>query len=199
MKNIDDKLTALMEKIRLLEAEVLAELEQKQQDFYYKVTAKKVRFEREARLAHRKFLQGVPRYLYQASFLNMLTTPIIWLCLLPAIFMDLVVTFYQALCFPVYGIPKVRRGDHIVIDRQYLVYLNVIERLNCCYCAYFTGVVSYAEEVAARTEQYWCPIKHARKMKSAHSRYRRFLDYGDAKAYRKEMEKLRRDFNDLRA
>ena len=122
----------------------------------------------------------------------------IWLCLLPAIFMDLVVTFYQALCFPVYGIPKVRRGDHIVIDRQYLVYLNVIERLNCCYCAYFTGVVSYAEEVAARTEQYWCPIKHARKMKSAHSRYRRFLNYGDAKAYRKEMEKLRRDFNDLR-
>jgi len=198
MKNIDDRLTALMERIRLLEAEVLAELEQKQQDFYYSVTAKKVRFERDARLAHRKFLERVPRYLYHASFVNMLTTPVIWFCLLPALFMDLVITLYQAICFPAYGIPRVRRGDHIVIDRQYLAYLNVIERLNCCYCAYFTGVISYSEEVAARTEQYWCPIKHARKMKSAHSRYRRFLDYGDAKAYRKEMEKLRRDFDDLR-
>jgi hypothetical protein len=198
MKNLDDRLSFLMEKIRLLEAELLAEMEQKQREFYYSVTEKRVRFEREAHLAHKKLLERVPRYLYNASLLNMLSTPIIWFCLLPAVLMDLVVTFYQTVCFPLYGIPKVRRGDHIVIDRHYLAYLNVIEKLNCCYCGYFNGVVSYAGEVAARTEQYWCPIKHARKMKSAHSRYRKFLDYGDAKAYRGQLEKLRRDFDDLR-
>lgn len=198
MKNLDDRLSFLMEKIRLLEAELLAEMEQKQREFYYSVTEKKVRFEREAHLAQKKLLERVPRYLYNASLLNMLSTPIIWFCLLPAVLMDLVVTFYQTACFPLYGIPKVRRGDHIVIDRHYLAYLNVIEKLNCCYCGYFNGVVSYAGEVAARTEQYWCPIKHARKMKSAHSRYRKFLDYGDAKAYRGQLEKLRREFDDLR-
>ena len=34
-----------------------------------------------------------------------------------------------------------------------------------------------------RTEQYWCPIKHARKILDAHPRYDTFLDYGDAIAY----------------
>jgi hypothetical protein len=196
--NMDDRLAVLMEKIRLLEAEVLAELEQKQEEFTYRIFEKRVKFEREARLAHKRLVEGVPRYIFHASFRNMLTTPVIWLCLLPALFMDLVVTLFQAVCFPVYSIPKVRRGDHIVLDRQYLVYLNVIERLNCYYCGYFNGVISYAEEVAARTEQYWCPVKHARKVKSVHSRYRKFLDYGDAKAYREEKERIRQEFEDLR-
>lgn len=33
---------------------------------------------------------------------------------------DLLVTFYQWTCFPVYGIAKVMRGDYIVFDRHHL-------------------------------------------------------------------------------
>jgi hypothetical protein len=48
--------------------------------------------------------------------------------------------------------------------------------------------------VAARTEQYWCPIKHARRLKGAHARYPRFFDFGDAEAYRQGLERLRRQY-----
>ena len=75
------------------------------------------------------------------------------------------------------------RSDYIIIDRQHLNYLNVFEKLNCVYCGYGNGVISYAREITSRTEQYWCPIKHARKVLDAHPRYNGFVDYGDATEY----------------
>jgi hypothetical protein len=57
----------------------------------------------------------------------------------------------------VYRIPRVRRAEYLVVDRHHLQYLNGIERMNCLYCGYGNGVLAYAVEVAARTEQYWCP------------------------------------------
>ncbi|MHB8809084.1 MAG: hypothetical protein ACYC9M_03595 [Desulfobulbaceae bacterium] len=65
------------------------------------------------------------------------------------------------------------------------------------YCSYFNGLIAYVQEIAARTEQYWCPIKHARKTGIRHSRYQHFLEYGDAKAFKECIEKIRRDFEDL--
>jgi hypothetical protein len=35
--------------------------------------------------------------------------------------------------------------------------------------------MGYMAEILARTEQYFCPIKHARKSLGTHSRYKRFL------------------------
>ena len=52
-------------------------------------------------------------------------------------------------------------------------------------------------KVAARTEQYWCPIKHARQLKNVHSRYGKFVEFGDSDAYREQHRDLRRDFSDL--
>lgn len=106
-------------------------------------------------------------------------------------------TLYQAICFPVYGIPKVKRKDYIVIDRHYLSYLNLVEKLNCVFCGYFGGVIAFTAEVAARTEQYWCPIKHAVQLKARHSRYDRFSEYGDSDGFRDGFEKSRSDFSDL--
>ena len=91
---------------------------------------------------------------------------------------------YQAICFPAYGIEKVRRREYFVLDRQYLAYLNGQEKLNCAYCAYAGGAIAFVREVAARTEHYCCPIKHARKVVAAHEHYREFLDFGDAQGYR---------------
>jgi hypothetical protein len=47
------------------------------------------------------------------------------------------------------------------------------------YCSYVNGLFSYAVEVAWRTEKYWCPIKHAKKMKSTHDWQKHFADYWD--------------------
>ena len=195
----DDKLEALLDKIRLLEFELEQEMQKKQKQFLYEVKRKRVRFRREIAEQHRRLVQKFWRYWHEAAWGNILTAPVIWSCLFPALFMDAVVSFYQAVCFPVYGIPKVRRSDYIVIDRGYLKYLNSVERINCMYCGYFNGLLAFVREVAARTEQYWCPIKHARKVKAIHSRYKFFLDYGDAEGYRKRLEKIRRDFEDLAA
>ena len=50
-----------------------------------------------------------------------------------------------------------------------------------------------------RTEQYWCPIKHAVRLKTRHSRYQHFVDYGDAAHYHARLEVIRREFLDLKA
>ncbi|MCA9484464.1 MAG: hypothetical protein KC553_12085 [Nitrospina sp.] len=194
---MDDRLEALLDKIRALEFELLQEMEKKQKQFFYEVDRKRVRFQKEVIVGHRKLTKKLRFYFKDAAFLNILTAPVIWSCLFPALFMDLVITLYQSVCFPVYGIPKVNRGDYILLDRGFLSYLNLMERLNCFYCAYFNGVIGYTREIAARTEQYWCPIKHARRVKGIHSRYKNFLDYGDAEGYRQDLETVRRNFSDV--
>ena len=147
----------------------------------------------------RRLKIGLFRFILGARPLVALTAPVIYAGWIPFLLMDLFVTVYQLVCFPVYGIPKVRRGDYLVFDREDLPYLNLLEKFNCFYCSYANGVAAYAREVAARTEQYWCPIKHARRIVAAHSRYPRFAEHGDAETYRRELARLRRDFEDLRA
>jgi hypothetical protein len=192
-----NEIESLLEKIKALESSLTQELEKKQKEFFYVVIRKKVRFEREVRKHHKTLVKKIRRYIQDAAFLNILTAPVIWFCLIPGALLDLSITVYQGICFPVYKIPKVKRSDYIVIDRQNLAYLNGIEKFNCVYCGYFNGLVAYVQEVVARTEQYWCPIKHARKLKTIHKRYRNFMDFGDADGYRKNIETVRRDFKDV--
>ena len=105
--------------------------------------------------------------------------------------LDFCVTAYQALCFPVYGIAKARRSDYIALDRGQLEYLNWFEKFHCDYCAYANGLIAYAAEIAARTEQYFCPIKHAHKVLGSHARQARFLAYGAAAGYPAKLEAFR--------
>lgn len=193
-----DNLQNLIEKIKILEKELAGEIQKKEEEFFYKIKGKKVSFERATRRRHKALVTKIHSYLLDADLLNILTVPVIWFCLFPALFMDLVVTIYQAVCFRVYKIPRVKRGEYIVIDRHALSYLNAIEKLNCVYCGYFTGLIAYVQEIAARTEQYWCPIKHARKVAYIHSRYGKFIEYGNAGEFKERVETIRRDFDDLR-
>ena len=95
--------------------------------------------------------------------INLITGPIIYSMILPIGLLDICVTFYQWSCFPIYGIPKITRNKYIIFDRQELKYLDWISKFHCSYCAYGVGVVSYAKEVIAATEAYFCPIKHQHK------------------------------------
>jgi len=192
-----DKLQSIIEEIKKLEKELLLEIQNKEQKFSYKIKGEKVFFEEETKKYHKTLATKIHKYILDSSFSNILTAPIIWSCIIPAVFMDLVVSVYQAICFRVYGIPKVKRNNYIIIDRQSLNYLNPIEKLNCVYCGYFNGLIAYVQQIAARTEQYWCPIKHARKLATMHSRYHKFLEYGDSQEYQKSLSKIRKDFTDL--
>jgi len=192
-----DKIQDIIEKIKKLEKELREEFQIKQEEFFYKIKGKRVYFEAGTKKLHKTLATKVYKYFFDASFLNILTVPIIWFCIIPALFLDLVASIYQFICFKVYKIPDVKRNDYIVIDRQSLSYLNPIEKINCVYCGYFTGLISYVQEIAARTEQYWCPIKHARKLGTIHSRYHKFMDYGDHRNYQNRLEELRKDFSDI--
>ena len=141
---------------------------------------------------HRLRKQGITAYLRGGSLRAMATTPIIYSLLLPLALLDLWVSVYQLLCFPAYRMTLVRRARFITVDRHRLEYLNGIEKLNCTFCSYANGVLAYAREVAARTEQYWCPIKHARPIPAPHDRYAGFFAYGDDRGYHESLEAQRR-------
>ena len=184
------KISEIIEKIKALEVELEDEVQKRREEFFCDM-GKKMAFKDQILAEHRKNIQNVFVYLAKAPLLNLVSAPVIYAVIIPALLLDLFVSLYQAVCFPVYKIQKVRRGEYIIIDRQNLKYLNVIEKLNCLYCSYFNGLMGYVGEVAARTEQYWCPIKHAQNMKHMHSKYQNFFDYGDSEAFRKELPRLR--------
>ena len=193
----NEKLDALLEQMHSLEKSILRELQKKEMEFFYEVRQGKIRFTAEARARHELLMKRFSSYIRESRFMILLTTPVIWACFIPIALLDLIMTVYQAICFPIYGIPKVKRADYIRLDRRHLAYLNWAEKMNCEYCGYANGVLACATEIAARTEQYWCPIKHALCMKSMHSRYRHFFDYGDAEHYRQQIETVRRSFEDI--
>lgn len=188
---IDD----LLDRITALERDLELELNQARANWRYRIDAGRVRFEHEVRVAHRRLRQSIPRFLRESSLLTLATAPIIYSLIVPVVLLDGWITAYQAVCFRAYGIARVKRSSYIVIDRQHLAYLNAIEKLNCVYCGYANGVFAYVREVAARTEQYWCPIRHAKRVRAPHAHYREFVDYGDAEGYRRRLLPLRSELS----
>ena len=93
-----------------------------------------------------------------------LSGPLIWLPLPAFILLDILISLYQAVCFPVYGIKKVKRSTYILIlDRNKLQYLTFLQKIGCMYCGYANGLLVYLKEIAGLTEKYWCGIMHENK------------------------------------
>ena len=161
---IDD----LMEHMAQLERELEYQLNRTRAEWSYRIVAGRIRFERQAHLAHKRLKQRIRNLPAQSSIPNALTAPLIFSMIVPIALLDLWITIYQRICFPIYGIARVHRSAYIVIDRQHLAYLNGIEKLNCVYCGYANGVFAYVREVAGRTEEYWCPIRHAKRVRAPH-------------------------------
>lgn len=150
-----------------------------------------IAFEHGVTMENRRLRLGVAAFLAGAPILTVVTAPVIWSLILPLALMDLWASAYQAICFRAYRLPRVERRDYLVFDRRTLAYLNGIEGLNCWFCEYANGVIAYVGEIASRTEQYWCPIKHALKVTDPHKRYHAFVDYGDAGGYRARLDSFR--------
>lgn len=194
---MNPQIAALIDDIKRRQAELDAELAKHRANLAFGLERGRIVFEQEILRRHRELQVGLARYVLGARPLVVLTAPVIYSGIVPLVLLDLFVTLYQAACFPVYGIAKVRRGDYLVFDRHHLAYLNALETLNCAYCSYANGLIAYAREIASRTEEYWCPIKHARRVIGTHARYAGFEDYGDAEGFRRDLtahrESLERD------
>jgi len=186
-----DEIKELAASIRALERQLEVMLARRRVELNYQVHDGIVHFEHVVIAKHRLLKARLLSYVFGARPAMILTAPVIYALIIPVLLLDLFVVVYQMACFPVYGIPRVRRRDYMAFDREQLNYLNALEKLNCAYCAYANGVFAYVREVGSRTEQYWCPIKHARRVLGVHARYGSFVDYGDGDAYRHELEQLR--------
>jgi hypothetical protein len=181
----------LADQIVHLQGELDREIEARRKVLGVALSAGLVGFEQGIVAEQRAVRMKVSRFLAESSFGATVTAPIIYSLIVPLLLVDLWVGLYQAICFRVYGIARVRRADYIIFDRQHLAYLNWIEALNCLFCAYGNGLVGYVREISSRTEQYWCPIKHALKVHDPHRRYHQFLEYGDADGYRARLATFR--------
>lgn len=188
---MSDKISTLLDKMSRLERELLDELREQQETFQYKLEGKKAVFEQSIAETHRNLKVAILPWLRSSLLRNVISAPFIYAMVVPLAFLDLTVTLYQHICFRLYDVRRVERASYVVIDRQQLGYLNSIEKLNCMYCGYGNGVIAYAREIIARTEQYWCPIKHARKALGRHRRYHQFTGFGDGENYKKELIRLR--------
>lgn len=189
---MNDRIQQILNEITALEDDLRTALNEQQSTIFFQVKGKRIEFEQSIKEANKRLKTNFFRWLVTNRPQNLITGPIIYSMIIPLLITDFFVTIYQWTCFPVYGIKKVRRGDYIVYDRQQLNYLNFIEKFHCTYCAYGNGMIAYVSEIIARTEQYFCPIKHARKILGTHGRYERFLEYGDAKDYAARVEEYRR-------
>jgi hypothetical protein len=182
----------LLDRIRTLESELDAQLAERRRAFGYRMRQGRVVISRKVRARQAALKIGIRRYLVDSGVLAVLTAPFIYIVVLPIAALDAAASLYQAVCFPVYGLRRVRRRAYVVFDRHRLPYLNAIQKLNCLYCAYANGVLAYVSEIASRTEQYWCPIKHAERVAGTHRRYDGFLEYGDVTNYPESLGEQRR-------
>lgn len=120
-------------------------------------------------------------------------SPLLYGMFVPLVFLDLCLETYHRLAFPLFGIPTVRRGDYIKMDRHLLPYLPLILKLACAYCGYANGLFHFALRIAGDTEAYFCPIKHlASATFQAPPHHKNFAEYGDAEAFRHRWEALER-------
>lgn len=117
----------IVERINHLQDELEAALAERAEKFSYSIENRRIRFKSETLRWQRQFRLALPKYILGAPILNIISAPVIYSMIVPFVLLDLWVSLYQAICFPIYGVKKVRRRDYIVFDRHHLAYLNFIE------------------------------------------------------------------------
>lgn len=188
---MNERINEILSAIAELEADLHVAVHEQESRMFFQIKGKKVEFEHAVLTAHHQLKTGFWRWVVTNRPQNLLTGPIIYSMIVPLLMLDACVSFFQWACFPIYGIAKVRRSDYLVFDRRHLGYLNFIEKFHCTYCEYGNGLMAYMCEILSKTEQYFCPIKHAHKILGTHKRYNRFLSFGQADDYDAKVEAYR--------
>jgi hypothetical protein len=127
----------------------------------------------------------------ERSFRHLVSMPFIYLMIVPVLVLDIFLELYHLVCFPLYGIPYVKRSDYIRLDRHKLKYLGFMDKINCTYCGYANGLARYYTAIAGETEKYWCGIKHAEVSGFKEpEHHKEFAKYGDEKEFEEKYCKL---------
>ena len=87
----------LMDKIRLLEAELDAEVAQRRIELHVGMEKGQIFFEQEILRRHRELRTRLSTYILNARPLVVLTAPVIYALIVPFVLLDIFVTIYQAI------------------------------------------------------------------------------------------------------
>lgn len=190
---MNETIKELIEQMEELEEKLKAEIDKHEEHIGYEIKEGYVKFEENILKKQRESMQSLLSFFAETPLKNLLSAPIVYAMAIPAALLDVMLFVYQHTIFRIYGFEFVKRSDYVVFDRQYLHYLNSIEKLNCMYCSYFNGLMHYSAAIAAKTELYFCPIKHAKKTLYRHRYFSRFLAYGDGENYQQKLEAIRKE------
>ncbi len=191
---MSDKIKEMIEEIEAMKIRLGEEITQHEKDISYEIQNGYVQFEKEVLDKQKENMKNLLTWFRDIPLLHLLASPLVYGMIIPAILFDIILFIYQQVVFRIFKFKFIKRSDYILFDRQYLGYLNSIEKLNCLYCSYFNGLMQYAAAIAGRTELYFCPIKHAKKVAYQHDFYDAFFSYGDEDKYQKKLEALRKRF-----
>ncbi|MFZ2978235.1 MAG: hypothetical protein WA057_01025 [Candidatus Magasanikiibacteriota bacterium] len=189
---MNQSIKQIVDKINSLNKQLSDKYNQLAEKYGFYFSGRKVVFLKEIKRINKSFKIPVWKYVVPQNIRHLLSMPFIYMMIIPAFILDFFLTLYHMVAFPLFHIPKVNRKDFIVYDRQFLDYLNWIQKIHCIYCTYVGGLFAYAVEIAGRTERYWCPIKAAHKPKFHHGWYSEFADYGNPEEWKEK-------FNDEKA
>lgn len=190
---MNEQIREMIDEIEAMKRKLGEEIDKEEAYFDYEIRNGYIKFEKEIVDRQKKNMMHLLDWFREIPLVQLLSAPVVYMMVVPAIVLDIMLFVYKNVVSRVFKIEFGKRSDYIVFDRQYLGYLNVVEKLNCLYCAYFNGVMQYASSIAARTEFYFCPIKHAKKVAYRHEYYNIFLPYGDGDAYQKKLKELRKE------
>ena len=189
---MNDKIREIVEEIEAMKLKLAEEIAQQESHIRYEIQNGYVTFEKEVLVKQRENMKNLLSWLMEVPLLHLLTAPLIYAMVIPAIIFDVLLFVYQQIAFRIFKFEFIKRSDYMHFDHHYLGYLNLIEKLNCLYCSYFNGLMLYGSAIAGRTELFFCPIKHAKKVVSQHKFYEEFLSYGDEEEYQKKLKELRK-------
>ena len=190
---MENEIDDLVRRLVSLEDELERKLNAQRAQLQYRLEKKRAVFEESVTRQHKSIKTSLFRFPRNSPLITLIIAPAVYGLIVPLTILDFSVYIFQHVCFSAWGMERIERSEYVIIDRHRLAYLNGIEKLNCAYCGYANGVIAYAREAASRTEQYWCPIKRALRVRTPHPRYRRFVDYGDAQGFRPRLDELRKD------
>jgi hypothetical protein len=114
---MNERIHQLLAQMAVLEDDLREALHEQETSMLFEIRGKRVEFEHTIKQVHRRLKTGFFRWLVTNRPQNLITGPVIYSMIVPLLVLDLFVTLYQAVCFPIYRVVRVRRGDYIVMDR----------------------------------------------------------------------------------
>jgi hypothetical protein len=188
---MNSKIEKMMEEIEEMKQKLRTEIDKEEKKIRFEIKNGAVIFERDILSAQKAHMKALRTWFRETPFIQFLSAPIIYGMVIPAVILDIALFLYKIVVGKVFDIKFAERKAYIVFDRQYLGYLNIIEKFNCMYCSYFNGLMHYATAIAGRTELYFCPIRHAKKVAYEHPYYDKFFRYAEGESYQERLKTLR--------